>query len=454
MESPPSSNTTITTTTTTNIFPPISFQDVRIMFYLQRPKEMQTLEDAGIMMSRAVPFFIIFIVIEFTISLVLGKRLYRINDTITSLFMGSISQQLQLWGKPMMLILYQYIHTHYRLVNINTTSWFNYIMLLCTIDLFYYFFHRFSHEYHLAWAMHSVHHSGEVMNLSTALRQGALQWLIGFFFNLPIALFIPMGPYFAHSVGNLIFQFWFHTPIIGWMGPLEYVINTPSSHRMHHRPPGNQNYGGVLIIWDRMFGTFKSEDEHIDYYGLAKQYDSFDPVWANAEHSWRVINNVDGGKSRIKALFRKRLSQPLTFDVMGLFKPIPKPQNAWTIPEHSHRKKFDPVIPTMIKLYCVLAFIGYLLFAIITEEFVEKKTIQLDFYLALRQVCYFSAASCIGKLLSSHDEQEQHNTLNRNSIRTLVVFVGAFICGSSWEILTVTFMDFVLFQGIVRGVVG
>ena len=100
----------------------------------------------------------------------------------------------------------------------------------------------------------------------------------------------------GHSGLNTLGQFWIHTTAIGDCGILEYVLNTPSHHRMHHRPPGNCNYAAILIIWDRMFETFVSEREQQRYYGLAKSHESFDPVWANVEHFRRMA--ADGNISR------------------------------------------------------------------------------------------------------------------------------------------------------------
>ena len=107
--------------------------------------------------------------------------------------------------------------------------------------------------------------------------KGNISWM----FYIPLAFFFHPACFFLHDSLNTLAQFWFHTELLGSLGPLEYILNTPSHHRYHHRPPGNGNYGAVLIIWDRMFGTFQFEETHTDHYGLAKQYTTFDPVYAN-----------------------------------------------------------------------------------------------------------------------------------------------------------------------------
>lgn len=177
--------------------------------------------------------------------------------------------------------------------------------------------HRYSHEYHLLWSAHSVHHSGEDYNLATALRQGMGQNLYSWAFSLPLAFFFPPSCYVGHNALNTLYQFWIHTELVGHLGPLEYVLNTASHHRMHHRPPGNCNYAGVFIIWDRMFGTFVAEDSKQDYYGLAKQYETFDPTWANLEHIHRVVASQGW-----RGLLGRRWKHKSVFDPMALFAPI------------------------------------------------------------------------------------------------------------------------------------
>jgi alkylglycerol monooxygenase len=158
-------------------------------------------------------------------------------------------------------------------------------------DCAYYWNHRILHEYHTLWASHSVHHSGEDYNLSTGLRQGAIQHILSIPFVLPMALLgFPPQAYAAHAQLNTMYQFWVHTDLINRLPfGLEYLMNSPSAHRMHHRPPGNCNYAGVFIIWDRMFGTYVPEKVRQDYYGLAQQPNTFDPVKLNLQHYQKIM---------------------------------------------------------------------------------------------------------------------------------------------------------------------
>ena len=164
-----------------------------------------------------------------------------------------------------------------------------------------------SHTYHIMWAGHSVHHSGETI----ILRQLKTRCSSGMFgLAITFAFFFHPGYFLLHKALNTLGQFWIHTQVTGRLGLLEYVLNTPSAHRLHHQYPGNCNYAGVLIIWDRMFGTYRAEVSQRDRYGLAKQYTTLDPVWANLEHYWRVLFYPGGGFHRC---CRKRARHAFTF---------------------------------------------------------------------------------------------------------------------------------------------
>ena len=136
-----------------------------------------------------------------------------------------------------------------------------YFVCLIGKDLGYYWYHRTLHEFHLLWSAHSVHHSGEDYNIATGLRQGVLQPLFVWPFYLPCA-FLGIHPhtFAAHAQLNTLYMLWIHTDIVNRLPwPLEHILNSPMAHRMHHRPPGNCNYGGLLIVWDRVFGTYQAE---------------------------------------------------------------------------------------------------------------------------------------------------------------------------------------------------
>ena len=162
------------------------------------------------------------------------------------------------------------------------------IVLILLDDFLYYWFHRVSHESRYFWNYHVVHHSSNQYNLSVAVRQswfgGTSHWV----FYLPVALLgFPLWAFVMVHGFNLIYQFWIHTELIKRMGPLEWILNTPSHHRVHHgvnEQYQDKNYGGIFIVWDRLFGTFEAEEEKVTY-GITNRLESYNPLWINL-HAW------------------------------------------------------------------------------------------------------------------------------------------------------------------------
>ena len=166
-------------------------------------------------------------------------------------------------------------------------------------DAIYYWNHRFNHESRWLWAMHVVHHSSERYNLSTALRQPVAE---GLTMSVPYGLLALAGvrPSVIENARalNLIYQFWIHTEAVRSIGRLENVLNTPSHHRVHHgtnRQYLDRNHGSILIVWDKLFGTFEREDERV-VYGLTTNIDTYNPVTI-ATHEWRDIGRDVAGST-------------------------------------------------------------------------------------------------------------------------------------------------------------
>ncbi|HEX8903815.1 MAG TPA: sterol desaturase family protein, partial [Longimicrobiaceae bacterium] len=164
------------------------------------------------------------------------------------------------------------------------------------VDLCYYWSHRLSHEINVLWAGHVVHHSSEEYNLAVALRQSSLHGLFTWVFYLPLALAgIPPLMYVTSYALNLLYQFWIHTRAVGRLNPVaEWVLNTPSHHRVHHgRNPKylDRNHAGVLIVWDRLFGTFQVEEEE-PVYGITKPLRSWNPLWANLHGFVEIVRDA------------------------------------------------------------------------------------------------------------------------------------------------------------------
>ena len=253
----------------------------------------------------AIPFFLLLLVVEYQSYRHLqadGLVGYELRDSRTSLLMGTGNVLINGVWKFAVLAAYAGL---YELApwHLPTDSPLVWVALFFADDLSYYWFHRVSHESRVFWASHVVHHSSRHYNLSTALRQTWVPMTYApFWLWMPLVGFAPWMVLLAQA-WSLIYQFWIHTERIGRLPrPLEAVLNTPSHHRVHHGSNEqylDKNYGGILVIWDRLFGTFEPEGERVRY-GLTSDIDTYNPVrvafheyadlWADMRRarSWRT----------------------------------------------------------------------------------------------------------------------------------------------------------------------
>lgn len=239
----------------------------------------------------AIPIYFGSILLELIYEWVTGKWTYRLADSLSNISTGIVQQMLELFGKLITIGIYAWVFEHWAFFAL-PDAWWSFILMFVGVDFFYYWFHRKAHEVNIIWGGHVVHHQSEEYNLSVALRQSATSFLWSFPFYLPLAILGFSPQLFVLAIGfNLIYQFFIHTEHIkklpGW---IEYVFNTPSHHRVHHARDEkylDKNYAGVFIIWDRMFGTFKKEEEH-PHYGITTPLRSWNPVYANLIHYYNV----------------------------------------------------------------------------------------------------------------------------------------------------------------------
>jgi sterol desaturase/sphingolipid hydroxylase (fatty acid hydroxylase superfamily) len=231
----------------------------------------------------AIPAFVIAVVVE---ALWARRhrdddriRGYELRDSAASMTMGLLNVIILGFSKLLWIPFYAWLYQH-RVADIGT-AWWTWIVLLLGEDLCYYWFHRVHHEVRLLWACHVNHHSSQRFNLSTALRQPLLTPLSGPIFWAPLPLIgFPPWMVLTAQAWSLFYQFWIHTEAVDRLGPLEWFMNTPSHHRVHHGknvPYLDKNHGGVFILWDRLFGTFAPEIEHVAY-GLTKDIQTFNPL--------------------------------------------------------------------------------------------------------------------------------------------------------------------------------
>jgi alkylglycerol monooxygenase len=232
----------------------------------------------------AVPFFSLLIIVELLLEKTKGTDYYRVNDSINSLTAGVLSRMIGIVKQLFPLTIYVVAYEQLALFQI-TSSWWIWLIAFVLYDFCYYWNHRLGHEMNILWAAHVVHHSSEEYNLTTALRQSSSS-LFSWIFYLPMAI-LGFDPIVLITVGslNLIYQFWVHTRHIPKLGWYERVFVTPSNHRVHHAQNQiyiDRNYGGVFIIWDRIFGSFQEElDTEKPIYGIRKALKSWNPLWAN-----------------------------------------------------------------------------------------------------------------------------------------------------------------------------
>ncbi|XP_060525578.1 alkylglycerol monooxygenase-like isoform X2 [Cylas formicarius] len=241
---------------------------------------------------QAWPYFLLFMIVENVILWVERKPTARLNDTVTSLSHGLIQECGRLLFRGSESYAYFYIYEHFRVCDLPWNQPVTWYVAALGVDFCYYWVHRACHEVHVLWAQHQVHHSSEDYNVAVGLRQSLLQGWCAFVFYLPLALVVPPSHFVTHQQFNLLFQFWIHTETVNTLGPLEYVFNTPRHHRVHHGSNIyclDKNYGGVLIVWDRLFGTFADErqDEEI-IYGLVYNQPSFNPLHLQTFYSGYV----------------------------------------------------------------------------------------------------------------------------------------------------------------------
>lgn len=251
----------------------------------------------------ALPFFAVFIALEVVMLRVVGDSEARTGyskiDTRTSLSMGAGAVVIATVYKLVLMVALGFLWTYAAPWHIPTDAWWGWVLLLVLIDFSWYWYHRFTHRVRIGWAAHQAHHSSEYFNLGTAFRQKWNPWIEPLFWlPLPLLGFAPWTIYSAFMF-NLIYQFFTHTEMIGRLPrPIEAVFNTPSHHRVHHGSDSeylDRNYAGVLIIWDRMFGTFQRE-LHTPTYGLTKPVGTYNLLTLQYHEYRNMIRDMRGAR--------------------------------------------------------------------------------------------------------------------------------------------------------------
>lgn len=333
----------------------------------------------------SIPFFFLFMGLELAYQAWSGRRLHRLNDSVTDLSLGILSQLSGLATKFLNVGIFVLISTRWPVqawagapawpekspfpahdgfpgFGVALPELASWTLVFLLVDLAYYWSHRLSHEINVLWAGHVVHHSSEEYNLAVALRQSSLHGLFTWIFYTPLAfLGVPWEMFVTCYSVNLVYQFWIHTRAVGTLGRwAEWVLNTPSHHRVHHGVDPeyqDRNYGGVLIVWDRLFGTFQPEDEE-PVYGITMPLRSWNPLWANVHVFWDIARQVARARS-----WRERW--------MYVFGPPgwkPEEEGGRTVPPPVSRdtfQQFDPEVPAGLAGYGFVHFLAALAGAVL-----------------------------------------------------------------------------------------
>ncbi|KFM59213.1 Alkylglycerol monooxygenase, partial [Stegodyphus mimosarum] len=374
----------------TNVF----LERLGYLFYIVSPNKtsFETVEEVPDYVPQVVPHFLLLFLLEIFISAYKKKSAVRVNDAIGSISQGMLQQLSNVLFRGIQLVAYTYIYNNWRLVTLPWNSIWTWWICFLGVDFGYYWLHRASHEINILWAAHQVHHSSEDYNLSTALRQSVLQNYSVWMFYLPMALAVPPSVFLVHNQFNLLYQFWIHTELIRSLGPLEYVLNTASHHRVHHgrnRYCIDKNYGGTLIIWDRIFGTFEPENEEV-VYGLTHPVSTFEPIYiqlCHYLHIWRTFWDTEGLKNKLSVIFKGPGWSPGK-PWHGCIEDIPDVK--------APAEKYDPSLPSSYKAYILWHFVVLVLAYV---EITERNMFLPQFILYVAVLHQVFSLSIIGMFL-------------------------------------------------------
>jgi sterol desaturase/sphingolipid hydroxylase (fatty acid hydroxylase superfamily)/poly(3-hydroxybutyrate) depolymerase len=301
----------------------------------------------------AVPFFFVFIGLELLLAKRRGVSVYRFTDTLTDLSCGITSQVSLIFWTATQLAIYAWVYEHAKLVNLSPgwgRPWLPWVVAFVGVDLLYYWWHRLSHEVNFLWAAHVVHHQSEDYNLAVALRQAVLTSWTALPFYLPLALLgVPTLVFAVTHALSTLYQFWIHTQLVGKIrGPLDWIMNLPSHHRVHHAINTqylDKNYGATLVVWDRLFGTYEEENEK-PVYGITKPLGTFDPMWAQV-HYWLEMGSM-----------MRAARRPMDKVRVWLASPAWKPEGyVVEVPPIEGRTKYDRDLSRKMTIYVAVQYV-------------------------------------------------------------------------------------------------
>jgi len=325
------------------------------------------------LIALAVPFFLLALLMELAVDRWRGTGYYRSNDAINSLSAGILSETTGYFTKIVQYTIWGLVLSNLALFEMQR-GWFDasasgialWILAAVLWDFCYYWNHRLGHEISVLWAAHAVHHQSEEYNLSTALRQSSSGFIFGWIFYVPLFLIgFPADVLITVAAINLIYQFWVHTQQIRRLGVLDRIFVTPSNHRVHHAqntPYIDKNYGGIFVLWDRLFGTFAEErDDEPVVFGVRKALANWNPIWANFQvYDYLLFDakHTRRWRDKLGVWFRRTGWRPA--DVATAFPKQPADLKQF--------KKYDPPISPARRNYVMTQFGVVILTALLISE--------------------------------------------------------------------------------------
>ena len=304
-----------------------------------------------------IPGFMVLMTVEILYGHVIGKQTYSFMDTISSLSSGMTNTLKNSLGLVLIIIPYPYILNSIELVSLESSLTLYVVAFVC-IDFASYWNHRLNHKINIFWNRHVIHHSSEEFNLACALRQSISAWIgFGALFLIPAAILGVSPKVISLLVPlHLFAQFWYHTQHIGKLGFLEYIIVTPSQHRVHHAINPiyiDKNLSGIFCVWDRIFGTFQEElDEEPPVYGVLKPVKTWNPILINWQHAFNVIQDAYNSKSFVDKL--RIWFMPTGWRPNDVIEKFPR---AITL-DIKNRIKYGPKYSSFLKLVALFHFIS------------------------------------------------------------------------------------------------
>ena len=244
-----------------------------------------------------IPIFLVLIVIEVSYGVWKNDQKHSYMDTISSLSSGFTNLMVDILGLGIIIFSYPFFYERLKIVELEESILLYFLAFVC-VDFASYCHHRLKHSINIFWNMHVIHHSSEEFNLACALRQSITNNLgIGILFLIPAALLgVPAKMISILGPLHLFGQFWYHTRHIGKLGWLEYILVTPSQHRVHHainKEYIDKNLAAIFCIWDRAFGTFQEELDDVPcVYGTLKPVNTWNPILINFQHLSYLIQDA------------------------------------------------------------------------------------------------------------------------------------------------------------------